>query len=64
MTNRSKTPPEKRYTIGHGAFARISAIEGIQITAAMTADFNEFERQGLSAEERRKVIARKYAKVR
>jgi hypothetical protein len=30
----------------------------------MDADFREFERQGLSADQRRKVISRKYGKVR
>jgi hypothetical protein len=60
--------PQKRsskgYTIGRSGFAKISAVEGIRTTAAMDADFREFERDGLSADERRKVIGRKYGKVR
>ncbi|MFO1083095.1 MAG: hypothetical protein U1E21_00890 [Reyranellaceae bacterium] len=50
--------------IGRSAFAKISAIEGISTTAAMEADFREFERKGLSAEERRAAIRRKYGKAR
>jgi hypothetical protein len=56
--------PSKGYVIGRSAFAKISAVEGIRTTATMDADFREFERQGLSADERRKVISRKYGKVR
>ena len=56
--------PSKVYVIGRSGFAKISAIEGIRTTAIMDADFREFERQGLSADERRKVISRKYGKVR
>jgi len=54
----------KGYTIGRAGFAKISAVEGIRLTPAMTADFREFERKGLSPEERRKAIARKYGKAR
>jgi hypothetical protein len=54
----------KGYVIGRSSFAKISAVEGIRTTATMDADFREFERQGLSADERRKVIRRKYGKVR
>ena len=54
----------KGYVIGRRAFARISAVEGIRTTAGMEQDFREFERQGLSAAERRKVISRKYGKPR
>ena len=52
------------YVIGRSGFAKISAVEGIRTTAIMDADFREFDRQGLSAEERRKIISRKYGKVR
>ncbi len=54
----------KGYTIGRAGFAKISAVEGIRLTPAMTADFREFERQGLSPEERRKAIVGKYGKAR
>jgi hypothetical protein len=64
QTAKSANRAAKRYTIGRSSFAKISAIEGIRITAAMDADFHEFDRKGLSAAERRKVIAEKYGKVR
>jgi hypothetical protein len=54
----------KGYVIGRRAFARISAVERVHLTAGMEDDFREFERQGLSAVERRKVIGRKYGKRR
>jgi len=62
----SKAPkrPSKGYIIGRSGFAKISAVEGIRTTAAMDEDFREFERQGLSADERRKVISGKYGKAR
>ena len=54
----------KGYTIGRAGFANISAVEGIRLTPEMAADFREFERNGLSPEERRKAIAGKYGKAR
>ena len=54
----------KGFKIGRAGFAKISAIEGIRLTPAMDADFREFDRQGISPEERRKAIARKYGKAR
>lgn len=56
--------PSKGYIIGRRAFAKISAVEGIHLTAEMDADFREFDRQGLSADQRRKLIRQKYGKVR
>ena len=61
-TPRKKTVPT--FTIGRNGFAKISAVEGIQITAAMEADFREFDRKGLSASQRRAVLAQKYGKPR
>jgi len=61
----SKSPKRsKGYVIGRSGFAKISAVEGIRTSATMDADFREFERQGLSADQRRKVISKKYGKVR
>lgn len=54
----------KGYIIGRASFAKISAVEGLHTTAAMDADFLEFEQRRLSAAQRRKVISRKYGKVR
>lgn len=62
--SKSSNRTSKGYVLGRARFAKISAIEGIRMTAAMEADFSEFERRGLSAEDRRKVIGKKYGKVR
>jgi hypothetical protein len=63
-----RSPSGKRsrtgYTLGRKGFAKISAVEGLRITAAMEADFREFERKGVPASKRRTILARKYAKVR
>lgn len=59
-----RKPRARAYTLGRGAFARISAVEGLRLTAAMEADFREFDRKGLSARERRAVLARKYGAAR
>lgn len=52
------------FIIGRSDFAKISAIEGIRITASMEADFREFDKNGLSANERRVAIVRKYGRAR
>jgi len=62
--SKSSKRTAKGYTIGRFGFAKISAVEGVRTTATMEEDFREFERKGLSADERRKVISRKYGKVR
>jgi hypothetical protein len=62
----SKSPKRmsKGYVLGRSRFAKISAIEGICMTSTMKADFREFDRKDLSAEDRRRVIGRKYGKGR
>lgn len=47
-------------TIGRAAAARIQAVEGIALSPEMTALFRSFDEQGLSPEERRRVILRRY----
>ncbi len=60
-------PPSKTATkgfkVGRRAFEKISAVEGIHLSPEMARDFGEFDRKGLSAEKRRKAIARKYGAV-
>ena len=50
------------FTIGLTDFAKISAVEGLHLSAEMKRMFREFDRQGLSAEERRRRIVAKYGK--
>lgn len=57
----AKTGPFK---IGRGGFAKISAVEGMHISAAMKTDFEEFDRRGLSAAKRRATLSVKYGKPR
>jgi len=52
------------FVLGRSGFAKISAVEGLKVTAAMEADFREFDRRGLSPGERRAAIARKYGRNR
>jgi hypothetical protein len=59
--------PMKRHeglTIGRARFAKISAIEGVHLTAEMDQVLDEFEREELSPAERRRVIAAKYGTTR
>ncbi len=51
----------QNYTIGRHAFAKISAVEGIQLTKEMDRDFRTFEQKSLSPKSRRDAIAKKYA---
>jgi hypothetical protein len=48
--------------IGRQAFAAICAVEGIRLTPEMKRRRAEFDRLGLSAEERRRAIIRVYLK--
>ncbi len=50
------------HTIGRRGFAKISAIEGIALSQEAEADFREFDHRGLSIEERRKALLRKYGR--
>jgi hypothetical protein len=50
------------FTIGLADFERISAVEGLHLSAEMKRMFREFDRQNLSAEERRRRIVAKYGK--
>ncbi len=50
-------------TIGRERFAKISEVEGIVMTASMKKRVAEFDRRGLSAEERRRSIIRAYSKA-
>ena len=59
-TKNSAKSAESGYRIGRSDFAKISAVEGIELTPAMDADFRDFDRKGLPPEERRVIIARKY----
>lgn len=63
-TTKSSKRSSKSFTLGRESFAKISEVEGIRMSRKMDAEFREFDRQGLSPEERRKIIASKYGKKR
>lgn len=52
------------HTVGRKGFAKICAVEGVRLTAAMEADFRAFEKKKLPAGERRKILTAKYGKAR
>jgi hypothetical protein len=45
-----------RFVVGRAGFAKISAVEGIQLTDAMEKRADEKRAKGLSAEEHRRAI--------
>jgi len=51
-----------RPAIGRTRFEKISAVEGIRTSASTKKMFVEFDRKGLTAEERRRIIFEKHAK--
>ena len=50
------SPPSRGFVLGRERFARISAVEGVALTDEMRATLERFDREGLSAEERRRAI--------
>lgn len=48
--------------IGRERFEKISAVEGIRTSAATKRMFADFDRKGLTAEERRRAIFEKHTK--
>lgn len=63
-TSLTKTKSTGQFKVGRSGFAKISAVEGIQISAMMNADFDEFDRKGFSAAKRRAALGIKYGKPR
>jgi hypothetical protein len=59
-TRRSR-PTAAGFTLGRERFAQISAVEGIALTPAMRAELERFDREGLSAAERRRAILAGFA---
>jgi hypothetical protein len=60
-TGRSKSA-NGGITLGRDWFAKISAVEGIELTPAAKKRAAEFDRRGLSGAERRREIVRAYRK--
>ena len=65
MSTRKKSSAKKlvsKVVIGREGFAKISAVEGMKPSAAMRKRVAQFDRQGLSAAERRREIIKAYTK--
>jgi len=66
MPTRKKSAANKRIAanlvIGRERFAKISAVEGIKPSSAMKKRVAQFDRDGLSAAERRREIIKAYKK--
>jgi len=65
MSTRKKSSAKKRVikvVIGRERFAKISAVEGIEPSAAMRKRVAQFDRQRLSAAARRREIIKAYTK--
>ncbi len=61
------SPPKQRSTktglvIGRERFAKISAVEGIELSPDMKRRAADFDRRGVSGAERRRAIVRAYRK--
>lgn len=62
VTNPSAKATVKRITLGLDGFAKISAVEGISLKTSSKRMFAEFEKRGMSAEQRRRAITEKHTK--
>ena len=65
LRSRSRpSPPSRGFVLGRERFARISAVEGIALTDDMRATLERFDREGLSADERRRAILARFSTKR
>lgn len=66
MTKQKKIPEPApktgRFVVGRAGFAKISAVEGVQLTDAMKKRADDKRAKGLSAEEHRRAIIGNYSK--
>ena len=58
----AQRPKTSRFVIGEADFDKISAVEGIRLTAAMKKRAGDARANGLTAEEHRCEIIRSYRK--
>jgi hypothetical protein len=64
MSAKQAAPHRKQpgLTLGLAGFSKISAVEGIVLPSESQSMFAEFDRNGLSPEERRRAILQKHAR--
>ena len=63
MKQSSRSKPAKGYLLGRRRFGKISEVEGIRLSNPMKRAFAEFDREQVSAAERRRQIIGRF-KVR
>jgi hypothetical protein len=58
MSNQKRPTSEAsgQFVLGRERFSKISAVEGVKLSRAMKRRQDEFDRKGLSDEEKRKMI--------
>jgi hypothetical protein len=59
---RNRPAKHEGLVLGLSDFAKISAVEGVHLQPDSERMFSEFERRGLSIEQRRRAIAEKHAR--
>ena len=59
-TKITKPVSKKQVTLNRSRFGKISAVEGIEVPHAVSATFQGFDESGLSGDERRSIILKKY----
>lgn len=65
LRSRTSTSNSTRgFVLGRDRFARISAVEGVVLTAEMREMLERFDREGLSAAERRRAILARFTATR
>jgi hypothetical protein len=62
LRGRGNGKKKRGMTLGQDRFAKISAVEGIQLTAAMRKRAAAFDRQGTPAAARRRAIMQAHSK--
>lgn len=62
LTRRPSKVKAKEFTVGLIGFAKISAVEGVSLPSESRHMFAEFERKGMTPQQRRKAITAKHAK--
>lgn len=58
--NAQKTAPTKGYVLGRTAIEKISAVEGVRLSAGMKRDLNQIEGKRLGTEAARRFLVKKY----
>jgi len=53
---------DKAFVIGRDSFAKISAVEGIDLEGDIRKELEEFDRLGLSQDARRELVRQRFSK--